>query len=201
MITILTSINTFRVLVSGLLFLISVPTYSQTKFAAPGEVAGAIRVNMLPFYRYAGAWQVAVKESQNKKDTIVSRGEATAIIRTDSIRFKRDSSEITFIFKWESDFIRDFMDMNDLSIRYSWDMEKYFVSITHEPRFGTWTGTACSPALDVDSRELLFNTQTNPKHPITFNRWKLLDERISMELKQRTTDNTIRHRIIIFQRD
>lgn len=153
-----------------------------------GGIEEDIKVHMLPFYGYESDWKVSVKEVTPSNDTVEFHGRAFCTITRDSVQFKKDSAEIVFRFKWNSQETREVMDMRSIRIWYSWDAGKYFVNIEHEPKISPdnpqvqlLISSSCSPKLDVDHRELLYlKSLDDSQNRIMLNEWKLGDDRIAL---------------------
>ena len=158
----------------------------EIRLTISGGIEESIKLHMLPFYGYGGNWKVLVKEVIPSGDSIEFHGKAVCIVAQDTIRFKRDSAAIKFTFQWESQITQEFMDMMTLEVRYSWDAEKYFVSLEHEPKFQQWTSSSCTPEFSVPRRELYFVAGLNSKNLIVFNQWKLEDNKMTVIIKQKT---------------
>jgi hypothetical protein len=181
-------------------FLISTHGYSQLILAAPGEVEGAIKLRMMPFYGYEGQWHAVFKEVNESGDTVVHHAAATLSITRDSVRFKRDSSELRFDFQWESPAARKFVDIQSMRLWYSWDTDKYIISLEPLPKSGLFLSYGCWPTFDFQKRELFYEKE-DVHNPFIMTHWKLFDERIAVELKTRNKEtNTVRWRKIVFDR-
>jgi hypothetical protein len=173
---------------------------TQVTLAAPGEVEGAIKLHMMPFYGYEGDWHVVVKEPTESGDTIVTRGEATFTIVRDSIRFKRDSAALTFKFKWKTKTDQRSVEMHTIEVRYSWDAGKHIVSVEHWPDPATVIVSPAWPIMDFSKRELYYEVYDHPS-VLVKTHWKLFDDKIYVELKRRTSKwNTYRTQFLTFDR-
>jgi hypothetical protein len=188
-----------RSIALSLFILATTSCYSQLSLAAPGEVEEAIKIHMMPFYGYEGDWHLVFKEIGDS--TIVAHANATLSIYRDSVKFKRDSAELHFDIHWESKAIKKFVDMASLKISYSWDSEKYIMSIMHLPNDGVISGSAAWPTMDFQKRELFYESKSASRNRLTMTHWKLFDDKIVFELKIRSANsNHIRHQFFTFER-